>query len=55
MKALIYIFLAVGTIIGSYLGSLLDNGNFLGVWGLILSSAFGIGGIYLGYKISQNY
>jgi hypothetical protein len=55
MKAAIYISLTIGSIIGGWLGSLLDHGNFMGVWGIIGGLIGSVAGIWAGYKISTNY
>ena len=49
-----YITSGIGGIIGGFLGSLLDGGNFLGFWGIFGTLVGGIAGIYVGYKIGQN-
>lgn len=53
-KTLIYIGIAVGGVIGGYLGSLLDGGNFFGVWGIIGSALGGFAGIWAGYRLGSN-
>jgi hypothetical protein len=53
-KTLIYIGIAVGGLIGGYLGSLMDHGNPFGAWGIILSTIGGFAGIWAGYKLGQN-
>ena len=55
MKALIWIGLSAGGAPGGLFGSLLDNGNFFGIWGIIGSTLGGIVGIWAGYKIAQSY
>ena len=44
----------VGGTIGGYLGSLMDHGNFFGVWGILLSTIGGVAGIWAGYKMSSD-
>lgn len=55
MKALIYIGITAGSLLGSWLGSLMDHGAFFGFWGIFLGFIGAIGGLYTGYKIGQNY
>lgn len=52
-KSLIYIGATVGGVVGGVVGAKLDGGNILGLWGIMLSTIFGLGGIYLAYKIQQ--
>jgi hypothetical protein len=42
----------VGTI-GSWLGALVDHGNWLGVWSIILGGAGSFAGIWVGYKAGR--
>ncbi len=49
-KTLIYIALTVGGLLGGWLGSLLDDGNPFGAWGIILGTLGGLAGIWAGYK-----
>lgn len=53
MKALIYLGLAVGSTIGGLLGSLIDNGNIFGMWGLLLGTVGAVAGIWAGYALSR--
>ena len=55
MKSLIYIGIAVGSIAGSWIGSLLDNGNIFGVWGILLGFVGAVGGLWAGYKLGKEY
>ena len=53
MKLMITIgVLVVGTI-GSWLGALMDHGNWLGGWSLLLGTIGSFAGIWVGYKASQ--
>jgi len=52
-KTIIYAGLTIGSLAGSFLGSLLDNGNLLGLWGLMLGFFGGIAGIWAGFKLSR--
>jgi hypothetical protein len=52
-KFYIYAGIFFGSGIGSWLGSLLDHGNFFGAWSIILGSVGAIIGIWAGYKLSN--
>jgi hypothetical protein len=54
-KALIWIGITVGSIVGGYLGGLLDHGNILGGWSIIGGTIGSILGIWAGYKLSRMY
>jgi hypothetical protein len=44
----------VGTI-GSWLGALMDHGNWFGGWSIFLGGAGSLAGIWVGYKVYQYY
>ena len=48
----VLIFSTLGGLIGQYA---LDNGNFLGGWSMLLGTVGGILGVWIGYKVYQNY
>lgn len=50
-KKSVYIFLTIGGLVGGYIGSLLDRGSMLGLWGIICSTVGGLLGIYIAYKM----
>ena len=52
-KTYIWIGLTAGGLIGGGIGSLLDRGNMLGLWSLLLSTIGGIAGIWAGYKLAN--
>ena len=52
-KSVIYIGASIGGIVGGLIGSRLDNGNLLGLWGLLFSTLGGIAGVYIAYKVQQ--
>lgn len=51
-KSLIWIGMIVGSTIGSYVPNLWGAG-FLSMWSITLSAVGGIGGIWLGFKLSN--
>jgi len=55
MKLAIGIGVTVGSILGGWLGSLIDGGSMFGLWGIIGSTVGGLAGIYVGYKLAQYY
>ena len=55
MKTLIYISLTIGSIIGAWIGSLIDHDPLFGPWSLLIGAIGTIVGIWAGYKIGKNY
>ena len=55
MKLAIGVGVTAGSIMGGWLGSLLDAGSTFGFWGIIGSLIGGLFGIYAGYKFAQYY
>jgi uncharacterized protein (DUF486 family) len=55
MKLVITIGIFVGGTVFGWLGSLLDHGNWLGGWSILLSGAGSILGIWIGYKAAKNF
>jgi hypothetical protein len=53
LKTYIWIGIIVGGLVGGGIGSLLDHGNVLGLWGILLSGAGSVAGIVIGYKLSN--
>jgi hypothetical protein len=54
MKLMIFLGIFIGGTIGGWLGAtLLDGGNWLGVWSIFLSGVGSIGGVFAGYKVGQ--
>jgi hypothetical protein len=49
MKTFIWVGIVVGGLVGGGIGSLLDHGNMLGAWSLILSTIGSLAGIWAGY------
>jgi hypothetical protein len=56
MKLMIILAVAIfSTLFGWAAASLLDHGNWLGGWSLIFNTIGAFFGIWVGYKIYQNY
>lgn len=55
MKTAIILGATLGSLILGYLGQLLDNGNWLGGWSILLSSLGSIVGLWVGYKLYKYY
>jgi uncharacterized protein YcfJ len=53
-KSLVWLGLGIGSVIGSVIGGILDHGNFLGAWSIILGAVGSFAGIYIGYKIGND-
>lgn len=54
MKLLIWVGIIVGGTLGGWLGGMLDHGNWLSGWSILLSGAGSLLGIFIAYKIGQN-
>ncbi len=52
-KKVIYIGASIFGALGSYLGSLIDGGNLLGIWSILGGLVGGMLGIYLAFKFQQ--
>lgn len=53
MKAMIWIGITVGGLVGGWAGSLLDNGNMLGLWGILLGVVGSLVGIWAALRFSD--
>jgi uncharacterized membrane protein YeaQ/YmgE (transglycosylase-associated protein family) len=52
---MIFLGIIVGSTIGGWLGAaLLDHGNWLGGWSILLSTVGALAGIWVGYKVGQS-
>lgn len=51
-KTIIYVFIAIFGAGGGWLGSLLDNGNIFGAWGIIGATVGGLIGIWAAVKLT---
>jgi hypothetical protein len=52
-KTYIWIGIIIGGLIGGAIGGLLDNGNLIGLWSILLSGVGSIVGIWVGYKLAN--
>lgn len=55
MKLMIWVGITIGGLIGSWLGALMDGGNYLGGWSLLFGAVGSLAGVWVGYKIGQSY
>lgn len=53
-KTYIWLGIILGGLVGGGLGSVLDHGNIIGLWGIVLSGAGSIVGIVAGYKLGNS-
>lgn len=53
-KTYIWIGLTLGGVVGGIVGAALDHGNPFGVWGIVLSAAGSLVGIWVGYKLGNS-
>jgi hypothetical protein len=53
MKAMIFLGVTVGGIIGGWIGTVLDHGNGLGGWSLMLGTVGSLVGIWAAVKFSN--
>lgn len=55
MKAFVWIGIAIGGTLGSWLGAAMDHGNWFGATSILISGVGSIVGLWAGYKIGKNY
>ncbi len=55
MKLLIWIGITVGGALGGWLGAMLDHGNYMGAWSILLGGVGSIAGLWAGYTYAKNY
>lgn len=55
MKTLVYIGLFAGSTLGTWAGSLIDHNALFGPWSIACGAIGAFVGIWVGYKIGQNY
>lgn len=53
-KSYIWLGIFVGGTVGGLIGTVLDHGNGLGAWTLILSTVGSIAGIWAGFKLGNS-
>ncbi len=54
MKIIMSVSIIIFSTIGGWLGQLMDHGNWLGGWSILLSTVGAFGGIYVGYYVGKN-
>lgn len=54
MKTMIWLSVTVFSTIGGWLGGMLDHGNWLGGWSILLGFIGSAIGIWVGYKLGKN-
>lgn len=50
-----YVGLTIGSLVGGWLGSLIDHNPLFGPWSLLLGTLGAFVGIWAGYKIGKSY
>ena len=55
MKLFIFLGVTIGGLLGGWVGSLMDHGNGLGGWSILLSTVGSLVGIWVGYKAARSY
>lgn len=55
MKKFIWLGITIFGTVGGWLGGLLDHGNYLGGWSLLLGTLGSFAGIWIGYLVGKNY
>jgi len=55
MKTFIWLGILIFSTFGGWIGALLDHGNWLGGWSIMLGTVGSFFGIWAGYKIGKNY
>jgi hypothetical protein len=53
MKLMIFLGIAVVGTFGSWLGSLLDHGNWFGAWSILFGTIGSFAGVWVGYKAAR--
>ena len=52
---MIWVGILVGGTVGGLIGSVLDRGNMLGLWSIILSTVGSLAGLWVSYKLGKTY
>lgn len=55
MKLIIWIGITTGGLLGSWLGSILDHGNFFGSWSIFGGAIGSFVGLWVGFKLGKAY
>ena len=53
MKLMIFLGITIFGTLGGWLGALMDSGNWLGGWSILLGTVGSLLGVWLGYKAGQ--
>ncbi len=54
MKVIISVSVLIFSTIGSWLGALMDKGNWFGGWSILIGFVGAFAGIYIGYIVGRN-
>lgn len=55
MKLMIWLGILIGGTLGGWLGAVLDHGNWLGGWSILLGAVGSLAGLWAGFKIGRTY
>ncbi|MEK7594840.1 MAG: hypothetical protein AAB436_04335 [Patescibacteria group bacterium] len=55
MKLMIFLGIGIFGTIGGWIGAAMSGGNWLSVWSILLSTVGSFFGIWIGYKVGQNF
>lgn len=52
---MIWLGIFIGGAVGSWLGALVDHGNYFGLWSILLGGMGSLAGIWAGFKVGKAY
>ncbi|MCL4357387.1 hypothetical protein M1512_00625 [Patescibacteria group bacterium] len=55
MKIFITVSILVISTLGGWIGQLMDHGNWLGGWSIVLGTIGGFVGVYVGFKAGRHF
>jgi len=55
MKLMMFLGITIVGTIGGWLGALMDHGNWLGGWSILLGAIGSFAGVWVGYKAGQYF